>query len=565
MLSGSRWRSAMTESSAVTGSPSWRTLAELPTYARFAAGLPRFLRSTWTPESAATALRERLERRGENFLATLDAAFSSGSAGIYPRLFAAARVDRREIPALVARDGVEPTLERLRDAGVFVTFEEFKGRTPIVRDGVELAPLASRFDNPRRRAHFLTQTGGSTGAPTRVGGDLDHLAAQAANLLLAYRAHGVLGAPTAVWHEPFPDGTGVNAVLRLMSLGQPPRRWLSLLRAEGFRAEARSRLANRLLFVVARAAGRPLPRLAPLALEQAGELARWTAESVAREGRALVATHVSKCLRVALAARALGIDLTGVTFSGGGEPPTVAKVRTIVASGARWMPGYWLREAGIVGLGCAAPHGTNDLHLQLDSLALVSRPRALAGSAIEVPALLFTSLLPTAPKLLLNVESDDFATLERRACGCPLGALGLGLHVRDVRSFRKLTGEGVTLLGGEMERLLDELLPAACGGSANDYQLVEQENERGLTELVVVVDPSVELTDERRVIDTVERALAAGGGGMPLAGVLLGAAHAITVRRARPRLSAAGKHLPILVGAAAPPPAESVPLAGGAR
>ncbi len=412
----------MRESFVMIASSWLEPLVELPTYLRFAAGLPRFLRSTWSPESAEAAIRDRLARRGDHFLAAIEGAFAGGPASVYPRLFAAAGVDRRELPELVRRDGVEPTLERLRAAGVYVTFEEFKGRLPIVRDGVELLPAPARFENPRRRAHYVSQSGGSTGAPVRVAGDLDHLAAQAASELLAHRAHGTYGAATALWLDAFPDGSGVNTALRLARMGQPPRRWLSLMRALGAVPEPRSRLANWLLFALARAAGRPLAPLEPLALEQAGELARWAAETAAREGRAVVCTHVSKCLRVALAASAAGLDLRGVTFWGGGEPPSEAKVRPLLATGARWFPGYWLREAGVVGQGCAAPLGTNDIHLNLDAFAMVTRPRSLAGFAIEVTALLFTALLPTAPKLMLNVECDDFGVLERRACGCPLGA-----------------------------------------------------------------------------------------------------------------------------------------------
>jgi len=544
--------------------PWLEAIAQVPTYARFAAGLPRYLRTTWTPAAAAAAVRERLARREENFFRALETAFAAGRDGVYPRLFAAAGVDPRDLPPLVARDGLEATLERLLAAGIYVTFEEFKGRQPIVRGGIELTP-APRFDNPRRSSHYVAQSGGSTGEPTRVAGDLGHLAAQAANELLAQQAHGTLGAPTAIWFDAFPDGTGVNCSLRLASSDQMPRRWFSLLRAQGYVAEPRSRVANRLLFGLSRLAGRPLPAMEPLALEQAVELARWAARTVEREGRAVVFTHVSKCLRVALAAREAGIDLAGVTFWGGGEPPTEAKVRPLYEAGARWLPGYWLREAGSVAQGCAAPDGPNDLHLHRDAFAMITRPRPIPGFPVEVPALLFTALLPTAPKLMFNVECDDFAILERRACGCPLGELGLDVHVRDVRSFSKLTGEGVTLLAGELERVLEEVLPTECGGTALDYQLVERENDRGFTELVVVVHPSVPLADENRVVETVRQALANGSGAMHLAGALLGEAGAIRVERARPQVSLGGKHVPILLAASARPrPRESGAVVEGA-
>ena len=43
---------------------------------------------------------------------------------------------------------------------------------------------------------------------------------------------------------------------------------------------------------------------------------------------------------------------------------------------------------------------------------------------------------------------------------------GFTTHLREVRSYSKLTGEGVTLIGDEMIHLLEHVLPARFGGSA---------------------------------------------------------------------------------------------------
>jgi len=74
-----------------------------------------------------------------------------------------------------------------------------------------------------------------------------------------------------------------------------------------------------------------------------------------------------------------------------------------------------------------------------DSLALIQYPRQVTGPEIKVQAFNFTALLPSAPKLLLNVESDDFGVIEMRSCGCPFKNYGLTEHVRDLCSFGKLT------------------------------------------------------------------------------------------------------------------------------
>ena len=63
-----------------------------------------------------------------------------------------------------------------------------------------------------------------------------------------------------------------------------------------------------------------------------------------------------------------------------------------------------------------------------------------------------TSLLPATPKIMLNVQLDDYGLIEERHCGCPLESFGYTTHLRQIRSYSKLTGAGVTLIGTEMVR-----------------------------------------------------------------------------------------------------------------
>lgn len=190
-----------------------------------------------------------------------------------------------------------------------------------------------------------------------------------------------------------------------------------------------------------------------------------------------------------------------------GEPPTKAKVQGIIRSGARWVPYYPFSEHGTVGIGCASPDDENDVHFFKDMLALIQFPRRVPGSEITVDAFNFTSLMPTAPKVLLNVESDDYGLIEKRSCGCPLEKLGFTEHLRHIRSFSKLTGEGGTLVGSEMVRVLEEVLPARFGGSPLDYQIIEEEDEHGFTRLSLVVHPKIHIQDDEVVINTVLDAL----------------------------------------------------------
>jgi hypothetical protein len=136
--------------------------------------------------------------------------------------------------------------------------------------------------------------------------------------------------------------------------------------------------------------------------------------------------------------------------------------------------------------------------------------------------------------------------LERRDCGCPLEELGLDTHVRDVRSFKKLTAEGVTLVGSDMEHILETVLPDRFGGSSLDYQLAEEEDEAGFTRIFLNVSPSVDLRDERALVETVLQSLAKASISADLAGRLWNQAGAIQVRRVDPVvLTARGKLLPL--------------------
>jgi hypothetical protein len=64
--------------------------------------------------------------------------------------------------------------------------------------------------------------------------------------------------------------------------------------------------------------------------------------------------------------------------------------------------------------------------------------------------------------------------------GCLFDELGYVQHLHTIRSFEKLTGLGVTVAGGDLFHLLEEVLPRRFGGAVGDYQLVEAQDARGL-------------------------------------------------------------------------------------
>jgi hypothetical protein len=304
-------------------------------------------------------------------------------------------------------------------------------------------------------------------------------------------------------------------------------------------------LANAYILNVCRLHGVKVPRPERVPLDRADIIVRWMEKVLREEGQVLVSGGVSLSLRIAVAANEMGVDLTGATLSGGGEPPTETKVAIITGTGARFLTSYHFSEVGAVGLPCQNPVDCNDHHLIVDHLEVLQYPRKVPGTDVTVDAFNVTTLLPTAPKIMTNVEIDDYGTIENRNCGCEWEQMGFIKHVRDIRSFRKLTGEGMTLIGSDMERILDQVLPEKYGGSAQDYQLLEEEVEGGFTRRSIIVSPRVILGDESAVIRTVLEELGRGDAAADLARAFLSQGKSLGVKRMDPIWTDRGKLMPL--------------------
>ncbi len=520
-------------------------LSDLRMYSRFAWGLHGFLRGRITLPQAEEIVRRRLEEREANFLRLVERGVYGHPRSPYLPLLKLAGCEPGDLRQMLRDRGLESTLRALREAGVYVSFEEFKGREPMVRQGRVLPTRARDFDTPHLSASYQVESGGSTGAGSRVELDLEHLAATASTRMLCYAAHGLLDTPTAVWGGIPPDSRALAIILRRARFDRVPQRWFTPLSTRELHPALKHRFATQFTIGMSRLMGVPIPSPRPLPLDQAHVLARWAAATIRARGSCLIRSQVSTTLRICLAARELGLDLRGAAFMGGGEPPTPAKVREITRGGARWIPSYAQVEAGTIGSGCARPLDGNDVHFLEDGLALIQHPRQVPGTEIDVTAFHFTTLLPSVPKVMINVETDDYGVLEQRACGCPFERYGFRQHIREIRSFRKLTGEGVTLIGSDMVRILEEVLPGRFGGSPLDYQLQEEEDERGFTRLSLIVSPRVPLADEAALIEVVLAELGRLGGAADSARATWRQSGSLRVKRQEPAWTARGKLMPL--------------------
>jgi len=135
------------------------------------------------------------------------------------------------------------------------------------------------------------------------------------------------------------------------------------------------------------------------------------------------------------------------------------------------------------------------------------------------------------------------ATAERDR-GCLRGALGLRTHLSEIRSFEKLTGEGVTFARTNIQKILDEILPARFGGTSLDYQLAEEEAPTGATRLVLRVSPLVDELDEAALRAALLTELERGGLTERYHVGLWRSVGTVEIRREPPLATRAGKVLP---------------------
>lgn len=459
-------------------------LDQLAMFGRYATGLGPFLRHTVGEQEAREWIERQLAGRVHTFLDILRRGIFRNPASPFRRLLEHARFSFDDVETLIAEHGLEGALGRLYDAGVYVTMNEFKGRQPIIRPGLEFAVAPETFDNPLLARQYELQTSGSRGVPARIVLDLDHLVGEAARYRFFLDAFELWGRPVAIWRPVPPVGSGLKAILRYAKVGAKVDTWFS----QSPLSLAPDQLKFRIFLEYTIHAGRlfgaaiPTPRFVPR--DQAHVIAEWLAARRAAGTPGVLETNGSAAVHVCASALERGLDISGSFFRLGGEPYTRGKAEIIARAGARAASHYHLSELSAVGLACAAPRALDEVHLMTDKLAVIQRGRA--GRPREL--LVFSTLSPSAPKLMLNVESDDYGQLCERDCGCALGGLGLRTHLSEIRSFEKLTSEGVTFLGSELLRLVEEVLPGRFGGYPSDYQLVESE-EQGLPRIGLVISP----------------------------------------------------------------------------
>lgn len=448
-------------------------------------GMRRFLAtSPWADPEAE--VRRLYLARVSNFLRLVRAAVFSNPVHPYAEMFRLADCRFGDLEQLVRSKGLEAALAELRRAGVYLSHEEFKGSTPVVRSGRHIPCTTASFRNSLAPGEMTSVSSGSRSRGTRTPKSTAARLHAEAWRNIHQREWRVEERVPAALFPILPSTIFLTAGLAQSRLGRPWQRWFTVVGPGGpFSLHA---LATQAMVALARIHGARIPFPVYLEPNDFSPVARWIAEHK-REGRSCaIWGFTSPCARVAAAALDLGLDISGTIFLTGGEALSEAKRAVLARAQAEAIATYHITEVGCIGAGCRQIGPDNSVHVHEDEVAVIGWPQQIPGTEAVVNALLYTTLLPFAPHVLINAEMGDAGVLETAPCDCSFTQLGFRRKISGIYSYSKLTGQGVTLVGTSIARLLEEALPARFGGGPGDYQLVEQEGA-AQTELVLRVSP----------------------------------------------------------------------------
>ncbi len=513
----------------------------------FAHSLRGFFRERLTLQEAKQQIAKALEGREERFLELARREIYARPSSPYLKLLRVAGCEFADLQSHIHRDGLEKTLADLAKQGVYLTSDEFKGKKDVVRgrDSFKVSP-----DDFRRRcspAGILTQSSGTSNPPLRSLRPLDWHAIGTLGLAVFFSAHNLFSYCHANYDAILP-GSAVNSLLHYAKLGIRTDRWFARKIFVESRFEASYHyLVTYLIVMMGKWYGPGFPRPEFLDGRDLDPILRWIAGK-GREGKlCCLNSNSSNAVRIAQAAWSKGIYLEGTKFRVHGEPVTDAKREVIERVGGSTLCRYNGGMSLGGGYGCANPRYTDEVHASEYNLALIPRPEPINQNGPPIHPLLFTTLYPSAPRLFLNVENGDYATLDKRDCGCDLEKAGLKLHLHHIRSYEKFTSEGMNYFYGDLYELFEKKLPSEFGGGPGDYQLVEEEDENGQTRITLRVHPEAGEIDQEKLRSRLREAMGRGSWGNEFQARVWDGAGTLRIKREAPFASARGKILPLQI------------------
>ena len=438
----------------------------------------------------------QMANRERSFLETARRSVFTHPENPYYRMFKLAGCHYEDLEHGVERKGLEPFLAELHRAGIYLSHDEFKCKKPIIRSGETIPANSRSFLNPLVSGSYEARSSGSRSSGTITRHNIQNQLYRECyshflkrEFDLENRAHiGVMPILPSAW--------GIGTCVKAARGGDPVKRWFSA--GGSIRNSGHYRVVTKFTIALAKLMGANLPFPTYLRRDDFSQVAEWIAKRKKEGILCWVNGVVSPCVRVAAAALENCFDIQGTLFRVGGEALTDAKRRVMEDAGAEVFPYYHIHELGPIGQSCRQMREGNCVHIQKDAVAVVSYTRPAPLTSTEVNSLLFTSLLPHAPRVLINVEMDDAGVIGPARCDCAFSKAGFTEQISEIHSYGKLTGQGITLVGADVLRILEEVLPQKFGGTPGDYQLVEADTGRQ-TEITLRVSPRTGVTSTEEV------------------------------------------------------------------
>jgi hypothetical protein len=486
-----------------------------------------------------------LQNRDAAFLDTLRRVVFDNPAHPYREMFRLAKCSHEDVAKLVQSDSLEAALIQIRAAGVYLSHDEFKGNAPIVRDGREIHASTNSFRNPMVKGTMRHVTSGSRGKPTPSYRSPEFMLHQEALHEIVVREFGLEQRAQVVLRPTLPSALGLQDCAIIARRGHRLEAWYSSGQGGMYVP------ATAALVLMARSVGCRIPFPTVLPENDFSSAAEQVARLCKEGVPCLVSGPASPAVRLAAAALDGGLDISGTLFLISGESLTDAKRLVIEQAGAEPYARYGVSEMGFIGHGCRRMTKGDCVHLYSNALAAITHRRPAPLTDIEVDSLLYTTLLPSAPLVLINFEVNDSGVLEKADCDCEFSRVGFHWRIRDIFSFGKMTGHGMTMMGTELVRLLEDVLPARLGGRPGDFQLIEYEGSTQTT-IELRVSPRVRGSSPEKIRECFlsEIRLLSGGS---LAGRAWQHADALEVVLAEPVVTASGKINPLhLLGRSTP-------------
>jgi hypothetical protein len=450
-------------------------IGEVVYYSRMMLGIREILRQPSAADPLG-ALRFQMAYREEHFLDMARRVVFSNPQHPYHEMFRIAGCAWEDLAAEVDQHGLEASLERLAAAGVYLTHDEFKGKEPVIRDGREIPCGPQTFLNPLVRGRMITSSSGSRSAGTMTPKSTRLQVYRDAYHRLQSREFDLAGRTLVQMRPILPSSLGIGNNLRRVRFGEKPAKWFA--QSGHWRDAGHYRAVTHFIVRSAQLMGAPVPLPDYLPEDDFSPVAQWIAQRKQEGLPCVMRSYVSPAVRVASAAQDAALDIAGTIFLVDGEALTDAKRSVIQAAGCEAYPKYGITEVGSIGSACRCMRTGNSVHVHRDAVAVIGRRRRAPLSDVEVNSLMFTNLLPFAARFLINAEMDDAGILEPATCDCEYSRAGMHLQIRDIYSYGKLTGQGITLMGSDIVRILESVLPQRFGGGPADYQLVEYDGAR---------------------------------------------------------------------------------------